>query len=1006
MQKKAFFCFFALFLVCLAGKAQVPNNSLGLNPSRLKWQQIKTDKVQIIFPAGMATQGQRAANLVHYLYDHHNESVGEKRQRITMILQNQTTIPNGFVTVGPFRSECYTTPPQFNVNGAGDWFDLLIIHEYRHVKQFANSKRGITKLAKNIFGSWTWGGFFGLTLPRWYLEGDATMTETALTNAGRGRLPEFDMEYKSLALSGIHYKYDKAYAGSFRNYVPSFYNLGYYMTGYARREFGNDVWNKVVNDAVQFKGLFYPFGRNMQKHMGLRPRKLYEKTFKELDENWKQETTEKGALQDESWIIQQPKKVYTDYKFPQYLNENTLIVEKSSFNEIRTFYKLTSTKNAFVEPSYEENGERLFSPGINVGSNITLSVNKGMMVWSELTYHERWGGKNYSIIRMKNEGEANPNPRKITTRSRYFAPSLSPDNRQIVAVHVPDTLRYSIVLLSVGTGKEISRLPNPNNYFFSFPVFSPDAQSIIAITQQGEYNWLSEINVATGELRELTARTIWQLSYPCVTEKHIFFSSAYTGTNNIFALKRGSDSLFQVTNHALGAYFPAVSPNRKYLAYSGFSAMGYDIYEMVLKPENWQPYLPKTENKLRFFMPIVKQEGGESIISKVGKETFAVKKFHKASGLLNVHSFLPYAYPPEIGGRLLADNKFSTFSGEAESHYNINEKTWRHGIQFNYAEFYPIFRAGFLQGNRARGFINYRQESDTAFVATIYNERWQERDFYAGVRIPLNLTRGTAFNNLTFSTDYHYLQLQTENRFLDNSRNQRFRIKNTLIPRDNPSFFQPRLQNQNIHTLDFRLRMSSQVTTAHRQFLPRLAAFSDIRYLTTLGKGDLKGNTFLMRLDLYMPSLWKTHSISANLAYQYEKFTNNYKFRNLFFYPRGYNFSPFYVDGVGKVAINYALPLCYPDIKLGSLVFLKRIKANAFFDGAIINFNSIYPPFTKRTVGGSYMRSMGVDITFDMRVLRLLELEIGARYSYLFDNELVRQSSPHNIQFLFLGIGI
>ncbi len=426
---------------------------------------------------------------------------------------------------------------------------------------------------------------------------------------------------------------------------------------------------------------------------------------------------------------------------------------------------------------------------------------------------------------------------------------------------------------------------------------------------------------------------------------------------------------------------------------------------MELKPENWKSYLPKTENKLRFFVPIQKQEGGESIITKVGKEQFEVKKFRKASGLLNVHSLLPYAYPPEVGLRLLADNKFSTFSGEAESYYNINEGTWRHNVTFNYAQFYPIFRAGFAQGNRVRSLINYRRESDTAFVATFYNERWQEKDFYVGVRVPFNLTRGTVFNNITFSTDYHYLQLESENIFLDNSQNIRYRIKNIAIPRDNPRFFQPRLQNQALHTLDFRLRTSSQASTAHRQFLPRWGVFSEIRYLSTIGNSNLKGNTFLARLDFFIPSFWKTHSISVNFAYQYEKFTNNYKFRNLFFYPKGYT-TTLRSDGVGKFGINYALPLVYPDLKLGSLVYLNRIKLNGFFDAAIVNFNSIYPPFQRTIIRVDYMRSMGFDLTFDTKILRLLELEIGVRYSYLLDYRLVGQKIPHNFQFLFLGVGI
>jgi hypothetical protein len=238
--------------------------------------------------------------------------------------------------------------------------------------------------------------------------------------------------------------------------------------------------------------------------------------------------------------------------------------------------------------------------------------------------------------------------------------------------------------------------------------------------------------------------------------------------------------------------------------------------------------------------------------------------------------------------------------------------------------------------------------------------------------------------------------LKLEQNFNNDDAN-RFRVRNAGIQRDNPRFFQPRLQNQNLNTVDFRVRMSSQAPTAHRQFLPRWGAFGELRYLSTVGKGELRGNSFLSRLDMYVPALMRTHSLSFNLAYGYEKYTNNYKFRNMFFYPRGYYFVPF-SDGIGKIGVNYALPLLYPDFKIGSVLFLKRIKANLFFDSAYASATSFSPPFNPQT---TYMRSMGVELTFDVRILRLLELEVGVRGSYLLDAEI-----PYNLEFLFLGIGI
>ena len=207
---------------------------LGPNPPSLKWRQIDTDKVQVVFPANNEVQGQRVANLVHYLYDSSRISIGNQAGKISIFVQNQDTRSNGFVAGAPFRSELFITSPQFNFSGTTDFLDILTIHEYRHVQQFLNARRGITGFLGKIFGQITWSTLSRLALPDWYWEGDAIVTETALTNAGRGRMPDFTREYWALALNDRLYNYEKASAGSFKDFVPDHWHQGYFMVNHIR----------------------------------------------------------------------------------------------------------------------------------------------------------------------------------------------------------------------------------------------------------------------------------------------------------------------------------------------------------------------------------------------------------------------------------------------------------------------------------------------------------------------------------------------------------------------------------------------------------------------------------------------------------------------------------------------------------------------------------------------------------------------------------------------------
>jgi len=135
--------------------AQLPNNLIGNTPASLKWEHINTDKVEVIFPVGLDTSAQRVANIVEHLWDLDDIGIGVQREKVSIVLQAPSAISNGLVTVGPFRSEFFPAPRQFD--HPTSFLDRLTIHEFRHVQQFSNSQSGITKLVKNVLGSWAWG---------------------------------------------------------------------------------------------------------------------------------------------------------------------------------------------------------------------------------------------------------------------------------------------------------------------------------------------------------------------------------------------------------------------------------------------------------------------------------------------------------------------------------------------------------------------------------------------------------------------------------------------------------------------------------------------------------------------------------------------------------------------------------------------------------------------------------------------------------------------------------
>jgi hypothetical protein len=113
------------------------------------------------------------------------------------------------------------------------------------------------------------------------------------------------------------------------------------------------------------------------------------------------------------------------------------------------------------------------------------------------------------------------------------------------------------------------------------------------------------------------------------------------------------------------------------------------------------------------------------------------------------------------------------------------------------------------------------------------------------------------------------------------------------------------------------------------------------------------------------------------------------------------------------------MPLWYPDIPLGPFAFIQRIRANFFYDHGMMAINqmdaraipnnTIFPNIQGFfPESNEVYRSAGAEIIFDFRFMRLVNLSLGARYSYLLDTNKFATFglNPHRIDFIVLSLGI
>src|SRR5258706_6526879 len=286
------------------------------NPPSLRWYRINTTNVRVLYPKGFEVQAQRMANTLEQIRTPESASMGVKPKKISIILQNQSSISNAFVTLAPRRSEFYTMPAQnYNFVGNNDWLTMLASHEYRHVVQFQRSITGFNAFLYHVFGQQALavGAYIGA--PPWFWEGDAVGAETAFTHSGRGRIPNFDLVFRTNLLEERTFNYNKQHLRSYKNNIPNHYVLGYEMVSYLRKKTGDaGIWEKIVGRAWGLPLIPFTFSNAIRKQTGLYAKDLYKEMASSLTTEWK---LEQEGLPFTSFapVHTRSSKPYTDYLY-------------------------------------------------------------------------------------------------------------------------------------------------------------------------------------------------------------------------------------------------------------------------------------------------------------------------------------------------------------------------------------------------------------------------------------------------------------------------------------------------------------------------------------------------------------------------------------------------------------------------------------------------------------------------------------------------------------------
>ena len=762
-------------------------------------------------------------------------------------------------------------------------------------------------------------------MPQWFLEGDAVGIETALTRGGRGRLPLFERDLRTLLLSGKSWGYDKAHLGSYDDYVPDHYVYGYFFTSWLRNQYGDLFLSDVANKSASSSWNPLSFYNAAKKLTGHKFEKSYADIIQDLTSEWRVRADKisptpysiKNKDQEFGW---------TNYYYPQSTSDGRIVALKKGLSFISQFVVLEGDKE-----------EVLFYPG-SLQNEYPYKLRGERLAFFELELDPRWGYRDYSRLKVYdlNKKEFVVDKRKL--KGRLAIPDH--EGNKIAYIEWSDSQGQFIVVLD-REGNETLRVPHPTDQIITSIDWLNENEVVVVVKDDSDLKSILKVNLTSGEAVELLTKRLTNIGFLAVEDGSIFFESPESGIDNIYSLS--TEGPRQLTSSLFGSYSPEIKDKK--LLYNDYTVKGVNVVEKNLE---WDEMQNSSDSFYPIYEKFAKSENLEGFESElIKKDHLEILDYSQLKNAINLHSWLILAPPLSptvslVGFSRDVLNKFSLLGG---SEYNLNEQIFQFFAGATWSHLYPVFDMRAAYGSRYQ--LLFSPDNDT-------ENRWDEGTFEAGVSIP-----------------WKYIQGRFTHKFSS-------RVFSKLIQvNDKLTLDKSEVSHGTLHSPGLEFSYSVVQRFAHRDINPRWGVVFNGR--AEKGKNITgerqEGSLQSAESRVYLPGLKYHHSFFHQIAYERQK-DNFYQYSSQVLYPRGTR--SFFLQEFTKYSGNYLMPLYYPDFNLSRYVYFKRLSLNLFYD----ELNGRYGSFHYRAA------SAGWETVFELNLLRLVvPISFGLRGSYILDGK-------------------
>ena len=751
----------AYFLIVFSFCASAQFFVTGDDPGRLKWNYIDTDSYRIIYPSESDSLAHAYARKLEKFKVPVSRTTGYMTGhgdgKLMPVVLHTYNGANGSVAWAPKRMDLYTLPDAYDMDPL-PWSTMLSVHESRHVTQMQFGMTNNQKPFKYAFGE-MWNILVSLLYPAMhFIEGDAVIAETALTNSGRGRTADFLNYYRIAFDNGDFRNWTQWRFGSQRNYYPNYYALGYMTmanirTMYDRPMFASESYDLASRKIFKIRAFKYTAEQYSGKEFG----ELFDEISRSMNEQWQKEDSLRGPFMDFEKISKEPR-LYTSYK-------NNIAAGDDVYS-IKAGY-LNTPELIRID---KDGKEHLITRFSSDASKIQWSETSQRIYWSENIPDKRWSLKKDARIRYINKDGFRK--RTLKGNENFHNPASAEKNSHVSVSEYRVNGKSVLSVIDGNTGEIFSSFEVPDtlqlaetawigDIIFATAV-SENGFGIYSVDSNGEGIWTEELAPQPVKIKDFNS-----------FNNELMFTCDKSGVNELYHFIPAEGRLVQKTNTRYGASDFTYSPDGEYLYFSAETLKGLQLSRIKsdsllcrsVSYEDIKVY-PLAEKLAEQENRIAQLEGyKETVPSNDSIYISKPKRYSKGKHLFNVHSWAPVYVSVDnimnmsfdkiyqaasLGVSGIMQNRLATGVGEIgySAHKDPYDRSkWRHTghAKFTYSGLYPVIETSIDFNDRGarQYFVKVYEKSES--VGIELNNNGLDHPYVQAkfkVYIPFNLSKG------------------------------------------------------------------------------------------------------------------------------------------------------------------------------------------------------------------------------------------------------------------------